>query len=61
MADINVDALKVAVERVQGLVPEAKLQFIVRMNHIYISAKELQTHGRKFRNAMCQRKQRSRR
>lgn len=34
MADINVDAVEVAMKRVQGLVPGAKLKFFVRMNHV---------------------------
>lgn len=60
MADINVDAVEVAMKRVQELVPGAKLKFFVRMNHVCTPAKGLQTHAREFRNAMFQRKQRSR-
>lgn len=61
MADINSAALDAAKDRIESLVPGAKIKSIVRMNHFYIFNKGLQIYKREFRNVMWQRKRMSRR
>lgn len=40
MADINSEAVKAARERIESLVPGAKIKSIVRMNHFNIWPKD---------------------